>query len=64
ARKALAQRDDVPLYSVATNRSLRDMAHKRPQTPQGLQRIHGMGPMRIRKYGRRFIEVINGFKFE
>ena len=64
ARKALAQRDDVPLYSVATNRSLRDMAHKRPQTPQGLRQIHGMGPMRIRKYGRRFIEVINGFKFE
>lgn len=61
ARKELAMRDDVPLYAVATNRSLEDMAHKRPSTTLGLQQIHGMGPQRIQKYGRRFVAVIQNF---
>jgi ATP-dependent DNA helicase RecQ len=61
-RKILALRDDVPLYAVATNRCLDDMVQKRPETRVALQDVHGMGPKRINRYGRQFLDVIVNYK--
>ena len=61
-RTKLAKLHDVPPYVVAPNKTLEDMAVKCPTSTNAMETIQGMGPGRIRKYGRPFIEVIRGWQ--
>lgn len=59
ARRAeIAKASSVPAYVVAHDRTLADMAHKRPLTREALLCVHGMGPARVEQYGERFLEVL------
>jgi ATP-dependent DNA helicase RecQ len=60
-RRRLAKAEDVPLYAVAPNRTLEDMASVRPMTRQAMLDIHGMGKERYAKYGNAFMEEIRRF---
>ena len=60
-RKDLAHRADVPLYVVAANRTLEDMAQRKPRSEQAMLEVHGMGPKRFKRYGKPFLEVIQGW---
>jgi ATP-dependent DNA helicase RecQ len=57
-RAALAKERSVPPYVVAHDRTLIDMAHKRPRTLEGLMHVFGMGPSRVESYGERFLETL------
>ena len=57
-RQKLASLHDVPAYVVAPNKTLEDMAVHCPTSKSAMESIYGMGPGRIQKYGRPFIEVI------
>lgn len=43
---------------IAHDRTLADMAHKRPRTRDGLLGVHGMGPARVEQYGDQLLEVL------
>ena len=59
-RRALAQAANVPAYVVFTDKTLMEMAEKRPTTLDAMARIGGVGAKKLDTYGRSFLEVILG----
>jgi len=59
-RRALAEAQGVPAYVVFGDRTLAEMAERRPATLDELARISGVGAVKLERYGPAFLEVING----
>jgi ATP-dependent DNA helicase RecQ len=57
-RLEIARRESVPPYVVASDRALRDIAALRPRTEADLEQAHGIGPAKVAKYGRGFLNVV------
>jgi ATP-dependent DNA helicase RecQ len=57
-RRQMARADDVPAYVIAPNKTLEDMAAKRPTTRRTMLEVHGMGKGRMRKYGGAFMDAV------
>jgi len=60
-RSQLATSRNVPLYVVAPNKTLEDMARLRPTTKLGMLAVHGMGPTRYQLYGKAFLQAIRTY---
>jgi ATP-dependent DNA helicase RecQ len=60
-RRTIARQDQVPAYVVFTDRTLAEMAVKRPSTEVGLGKIRGVGPAKLEKYGERFLAAVRSF---
>jgi ATP-dependent DNA helicase RecQ len=58
ARREQAQTKGVPAYVICHDRTLVDMAARRPRDHHELQQVHGMGPARIDAYGAAFLAVV------
>jgi ATP-dependent DNA helicase RecQ len=59
ARRAeIAKQSGLPAYIVAHDRTLVEMAQKKPQSKGALLELHGMGPARVEQYGERFLTVL------
>ncbi len=50
----------MPAYIVFNDSTLRAMAEERPATPEELLAIPGVGPAKLQRYGRAFLELLNG----
>ncbi len=61
-RLHLANRDGVPPYVVASDRSLRDIALLRPSKREQLLLAHGIGPAKADRYGEAFLAVIAAYQ--
>lgn len=59
-RRAFAEQIGGPAYIVFTDKSLIEMAEKRPKTLDDMARIGGVGTKKLDSYGAAFLEVING----
>jgi ATP-dependent DNA helicase RecQ len=59
-RRALAEAQGVPAYVVFPDRTLIDMAERRPGTLDEMARISGVGAKKLDRYGATFLEVIAG----
>jgi ATP-dependent DNA helicase RecQ len=57
-RKRLADEQGVPPYVVFTDRTLREMASRRPATPEALLQIPGIGQSKLAKYAPPFLKEI------
>jgi ATP-dependent DNA helicase RecQ len=57
-RSALAKAQAVPAYVVLPDRSLIDMARRRPGTLAQMAEVHGVGEAKLARYGAEFLEVI------
>lgn len=57
-RAQVAKDKRVPAYVIAHDRTLVDMAEKKPKGLAELAEIFGMGPSRIEQYGEGFLRVI------
>jgi ATP-dependent DNA helicase RecQ len=57
-RSAIAREDKVPAYVVFSDRTLLEIAVRRPKSTYALGEIRGVGPMKIDKYGERFLEIV------
>jgi ATP-dependent DNA helicase RecQ len=57
-RARLAREEEVPAYVVFPDRTLREMARARPRTLADLGRLHGVGPTRLERFGRQFLEAL------
>lgn len=60
-RKSEAKKLGVPPFVVFQDPSLEDMALKYPITMDELINIHGVGDGKAKKYGKPFLELINGY---
>jgi ATP-dependent DNA helicase RecQ len=59
-RRALAEAQRVPAYVVFADRTLIEMAERRPQTLDEMAGITGVGARKLESYGSAFLEVILG----
>ncbi|HCR04768.1 MAG TPA: RecQ family ATP-dependent DNA helicase [Gemmatimonadetes bacterium] len=57
-RKQLADARDLPAYVVFHDRTLREMAEQRPLTMEALLAVQGVGPAKLERYGRAFLEEL------
>jgi len=57
-RKALADRDGVPAYIVFSDRTLLELAERRPQTLDTMLQISGIGETKLERYGSEFLQEI------
>ncbi|MEG3969564.1 DNA helicase RecQ [Microcoleus sp. T2B6] len=60
-RKQIADEQFVPPYVVFADKSLRDMAEKRPQNLREFEDVYGVGSNKRDKYGKVFLEAIRNF---
>ncbi len=59
-RRALAEAQNVPAYVVFADRTLIEMAEKKPATLDQMAGITGVGVKKLESYGAAFLEVITG----
>jgi ATP-dependent DNA helicase RecQ len=57
-RLALARREGVAPFIVASDRTLRDIARLRPRTLAELALAHGVGPHKVDRYGEGLLGVV------
>lgn len=59
-RRAFAEQLGGPAYIIFNDRTLIEMAEKRPRNLDDMARIGGVGAKKLDSYGAAFLEVING----
>jgi ATP-dependent DNA helicase RecQ len=57
-RRQRATADGVPAYVVAHDTTLAEIAGERPRSLPALRRVRGMGPMKLERYGKEILSVI------
>ena len=58
-RRALAETAGVPAYIIFTDKTLIDIAQKRPLNLDEMSRINGVGAKKLENFGNIFLAVIN-----
>jgi len=58
-RLELARAEGVPAFMIFPDRTLLDMAAKRPATLDALREIHGVGERKLALYGEAFLAVLD-----
>ena len=59
-RRALAETAGVPAYIIFNDKTLIDMAQRRPLNLDAMSRINGVGAKKLENFGNIFLAVING----
>jgi ATP-dependent DNA helicase RecQ len=57
-RRAIAARKRIPAYLVFGDKTLRELARRRPSTPDALLQITGVGEKKRRQYGKTVLTAI------
>ena len=60
-RKALADAEGVPPYTVFSDRALQEMATYFPHSTEALETMHGVGPVKVEKYADSFLPIIRDY---
>ena len=59
-RTELAEEEGVAPFLIFHDKTLRTIAGQKPVTPAGLLEIPGIGEVKVERYGRRVLEIVNG----
>lgn len=59
-RRALAEQANVPAYVIFPDRTLAEMAEKRPANLDQFAQLTGVGAKKLESFGAAFLAVING----
>ena len=57
-RTSIAREDKVPAFVVFTDRTLLELAVRRPRSIHALGDVRGVGPVKIDRYGQRFLDLL------
>jgi len=58
-RTSIAREEQVPPYIVFSDRTLAELAAKRPRSMTAFGDVRGVGPMKLERYGKRFLDAIS-----
>ncbi len=58
-RKQLANREGVPAYIVFSDKVLLEMLDRRPRSAAELLAVPGVGPAKLERYGKVFLELLD-----
>ncbi|WOI56137.1 DNA helicase RecQ [Palleronia sp. LCG004] len=59
-RRALAEAQGVPAYVIFADRTLIEMAERRPRSLDEMARISGVGAVKLDRFGATFLKVVTG----
>jgi len=59
-RREIARREQLPAYCVFGDKTLAEMAVRRPRSRDDLLEVRGVGPAKVEKYGEQFLTLISG----
>jgi len=59
-RRALAEQQKVPAYIVFNDKTLIEMAERRPATLDDMASVSGVGSKKLERYGQTFLTIITG----
>lgn len=57
-RTSIARQEKLPAYCIFPDRTLVEMAARKPGSMDALAAVHGVGPAKLEKYGERFLGAI------
>ena len=57
-RRTISKAEQVPAYVVFPDRTLAEIAVRRPATLNALGQIRGVGPVKLERYGEKFLNVV------
>ena len=57
-RRTISKAEQVPAYVVFPDRTLGEMAFRRPTSQTALGEIRGVGPVKLERYGDQFLELL------
>jgi DNA helicase II / ATP-dependent DNA helicase PcrA len=57
-RATIATQDRVPAFLVAHDRTLHDLARRRPRDLRALRACHGIGPRRLERFGGELLAIV------
>lgn len=60
-RREIADEENKPPFMIFSDATLHEMAHYKPQTPDDLLNITGVGQFKLAEYGEQFFAVIADF---
>jgi ATP-dependent DNA helicase RecQ len=60
-RKKIALEIGKPAFVVFANKTLQAMANQAPKSLEEMQKVPGVGPVKLERYGKQFLEVIQKF---
>ena len=59
-RTRLAQDSELPAYMIFPDSALHAMLERMPTTSEEMLEVSGVGQVKLERYGRQFLEVLNG----
>ncbi|SFV51342.1 ATP-dependent DNA helicase RecQ [hydrothermal vent metagenome] len=57
-RAKIAKENEIPAYIVFSDKTLKDMSIKKPQTKEEMLEVNGVGEVKFERYGEEFLEVL------
>lgn len=60
-RSAEAKKRSIPLYMIASNKTLDSLAANQPTTSSRLKAVGGVGPKMIERYGDELLDIVRGY---
>ncbi len=60
-RKRLAEANEVPPYVIFSDKTLHEMSRHYPVAPAEMRRIHGVGDVKLERYGGDFVAEIKAY---
>ena len=60
-RKRIATENNWPAYVVLSDKTLHELATKKPVTLEAFSDIHGIGKHKLEMYGETFISIIKDY---
>jgi len=63
-RDLICSKKKLPIYMVASSKTLEEMANYLPQTLEELEQISGFGKAKVESYGVDFLHIINEYSAE
>ena len=63
-RKEEGDEQDVPLFQVASNKTLQAIANSLPTNTKALKKVKGVGKVTLNKYGNEILEIVGQYMDE
>jgi len=61
-RRALADKKNMPAYIVCSDRTLKELAERKPKNEEELRTIFGIGEAKLRDYGEIFLNAVKEYE--
>ncbi len=57
-RAEIAKENEIPAYIVFSDKTLKDMSARRPQTKEEMLEVNGVGEVKFERYGEEFLKLL------